>query len=271
MTFRELRWCAIPLTILMALTGCDTSNDDKPTVDRSSGPLSQQSFHWIASPGIDLVGGPAVPIRAYFESRLDGQTMGSLDYTYPGFDQAVAKKAQEGYDLLTSNLRPDVDRGAVNDPPVGSRRFIIQSVAHTGDAVSTNVCFYRYRLALENENGSFSSVAGTFVNDDGIDAFRLFLAAPPSTETSLPPQTGPASAPIDNVFGDWKITGLLDSFANSDPKFTGLWPTYDADLARCVADAPDPPDRRAFLSSGEHPRSDFPTSAPSPGWPEPAK
>jgi hypothetical protein len=29
--------------------------------------------------------------------------------------------------------------------------------------------------------------------------------------------------------------------------------------------------RRAFLTNGEHPRSDFPTSPPNPGWPEPAR
>jgi hypothetical protein len=212
-----------------------------------------------------------VPIRAYFESRLDGQTMGSLDYAYPGFDQAVAKKTDEAYDLLTSNLRPDVDRGPVKNPPVGTKRFMIQSVSRTGDAVTADVCHYRYRLGHENENGSFSSVAGTFVADDGIDAFRLLLTAPSNTGRSPPPQTGPASVPIDNVFGDWKITGLLDSWAKSDAKFAGLWPTYDADLAKCVAEAPDPPERRTFLTNGEHPRSDFPTSPPNPGWPEPAK
>ncbi|KAA0085719.1 hypothetical protein CIW52_07575 [Mycolicibacterium sp. P9-64] len=259
----------------MVLTACNSSNGDKTTVDRSSGPLSEQSFHWTASPGIDLASGPAVPIRAYFESRLDGQTMGSLDYAYPGFDQAVAKKPQEGHDLLTSNLRPDVNRGPVNDPPVGTNRFMIQSVARTDDALIADLCFYRYRLAHENENGSFSSVAEAFATDDGIDVFRLLLTAPPNAGMSLPPQTGPAPAPapapIDNVFGDWKITGLLDSFAKSDPKFGGLWPTYDSDLAKCVADAPDPAERRVVLASGQHPRSDFPTSPPSPGWPLPTK
>jgi hypothetical protein len=60
------------------LTGCHLFNDDEPSIDRSSGPLSEQRYQWTASPGIDLVTGPAVPIRAYMESRMDAQTMGAF-------------------------------------------------------------------------------------------------------------------------------------------------------------------------------------------------
>jgi hypothetical protein len=93
------------------------------------------------------------------------------------------------------------------------------------------------------------------------------VAPPEGSIESLPPQTGPQPAPSDDVFGQWKIKGLLSFFSAHRPAFKSEWPTYEADVATCVAKAPDPPERRAFLVDGEHPRSDFPTSPPSPGWP----
>lgn len=258
-------------TLAMPLAACSVFAGEPPKADRSSGPLAAQSFQWSAAAGIELATGPAVPIRAYMESRMDAQTMGSLEYVYPGFTRAVTKPADDGHDLLTSNLWPDDDRGPVDNPPVGDNLLLIQSIDQAGATTTATLCNFRYRMALENENGSFSSVAGTFVHDDGIDALRVVVTAPAGTSDSLPSQSGQAVAPTDDVFGDWKITGLLTSWFTADPQFTTAWPTFESDLAKCVADAPDSPERRAFLIKGEHPRGDFPTSPPSPGWPEAAE
>ena len=261
-----------PLVVALAipLTACSVFADEPQGVDRSTGPLAQQSFQWSAASGVELVDGAAVPIRAYLESRLDAQTMGSLSYAYPGFDRAVASVGDDDRnDLLKGSLRPD-EAEAVGNVSVGDSRLRLQSIAPTGATVTATLCNYRYGMALENENGTYSSVAGTFADDDGIDAMRVLLTSP-AEPGSLPPQTGPARAPSDDVFGDWKITGFLTSWASSDTRFAQAWPTHEADLAKCVADAPDPPERRAFLITGEHARSDFPTSPPSPGWPEPSE
>lgn len=261
-----------PLVAALAipLTACGLFGGEPPEVDRSTGPLAQQSFQWSAASGVELVNGAAVPIRAYLESRLDAQTMGSLSYAYPGFDRAVAPVGDDDRnDLLKGDLRPD-NANPVGNVSVGDNRFRLQSVAPTDATIIATLCNYRYGMALENENGTYSSVAGAFANDDGIDAMRLSLTAP-AGPGSMPPQTGPARAPSDDVFGDWKVTGFLTSWVSSDTRFAQAWPTYEADLANCVADAPDPPERRAFLIAGEHPRSDFPTSPPSPGWPKPSE
>jgi hypothetical protein len=104
---RSVLQCCGSLTILTLLTGCHLFNDVEPGIDRSSGPLSQQRYQWTAGPGIDLVTDPAVPLRAYMESRMDAQTMGTVDYAYPGFDRTVATKSADGdQDLCGSNLRP---------------------------------------------------------------------------------------------------------------------------------------------------------------------
>ena len=267
---RSVLWCCVSLTILMPLTGCHSSNEGEPSVDRSSGPLGERRYQWTAGPGIDLVTGPAVPIRAYMESRLDAQTMGEVDYAYPGFVQAVAADSGDGVqELFAENLRPDDDIAPVSQAPVGNNRFRIQSVTRSGGTVTAMLCNYRYGMGLEQENGTFVSVANKSVNDPGIDALLLRLTAPADeSKNPLPPQAGPAPAPEVDVFGDWKITGFLSGLAEIDPDFDKVWPTYEADQATCVEQAPDPPDRRAFLTSGEHPRSDFPTSPPSPGWPK---
>jgi hypothetical protein len=259
------------VAIAVSSAAC-TSRGDAASIDRSSGPLAEQSYQWSAGPDVDLTAGPAVPIRAYIESRLDAQTMGNLDYAYPGFDRAVAPVTDDDRgDILKNNLRPDVDRGPVEKPPVGDNLFRIQVVTRAGATATATLCNYRYRTALENDNGSFSSVASTFRNDDGIDAMRLTLTAPSNGESQLPRQAGPAVAPTVDVFGSWQISSFLTSWFDSDSQFAAAWPTYEADLAKCVAEAPDPPDRRAFLIDGQHPRSAFPTSPPMPGWPEPSK
>jgi hypothetical protein len=46
----------------------------------------------------------------------------------------------------------------------------------------------------------------------GIDTLRVRLTAP---SNELPPQAGPAPAPAVDVFGDWKITGLLTDCTHS--------------------------------------------------------
>jgi hypothetical protein len=264
-----IRWCAA-LSILTLLTGCQLFRDDEPRIDRSSGPLADERYQWTADPGIDLLNGPAVPVRAFMESRRDAQTMGSLEYAYPGFDRAVATKPDDGGDIFTNNLRPDERLGPSDAVRVGNNRTHILSIAHDGQNVTAIMCNYRYGLALEEGNGKYESVVRNTPYNEGIDALLLILTAPANeSNNALPPQEGSAPAPVVDVFGDWKITGFLSDFGKLDPAFAKAWPTYEADQAKCVEQAPDPPERRAFLKDGEHPRSDFPTSPPSPGWPAP--
>jgi hypothetical protein len=262
-------WLLLPLSALVV--SCQLFGTDAPAaVDRSSGPLADEHYQWTSGSGIDLLTGPAVPVRAFIESRLDAQTMHSLEYAYPGFDRAVVKPADDNGDALTSNLRPDVTRGTKSDTVrVGNNRFGLQAITRNGDTVIATVCNYRYGLALKQDNGAFVSVVHGAVDDDGIDVMQVRLTAPSSDE-ALPPQEGQAVAPAVDVFGDWKVTGFLVSYGGPDAAQAQIWPTRDKELAQCVASAPDSPDRRASLVEGEHPREDFPTTPPVPGWPKPS-
>jgi hypothetical protein len=259
--------------IAVSTAACTSGGDaDAAGIDRSTGQLADESYQWSADPGFDLLSGPAVPVRAFLESRIDSQTMHNLDYAYPGFDRAVAE-SEDGNDMLTRNLRPDVSRGSASEAVrIGNNRFRIDSMVRDGDKVTAVVCNYRYGLALEQDNGAFVSVAHDNVGNDGIDALQIRMTAPADeSKGALPRQEGPAVAPAVDVFGDWQITGFLSLYGGPDPAYAQAWPNQNADLAKCVEQAPDPPDRRAFLIDGQHPRSDFPTSPPTPGWPEPAK
>lgn len=262
--------------VLTLLTGCGPVVDDVPRIDRSSGPLADLRFQWSAGSSIDLLSGPAVPVRAYLESWGNAQAMGSLDYAYPGFEGAVgtntAYHVPEGSysdrDVFAMLLRPDEGSDSVRGAAVGNNRFRIHSVNRSGQTVTATVCNYRYGMAVQNENGTFSSVAGAFARDTGVATILVRLDASDSAP-DLPPQSGPAVAPSDDVFGGWKITGHLSDVSKNVPGFAAAWPTYEDDAATCAERAPDPPDRRAFLIDGEHSRGDFPTSPPHPGWPVP--
>lgn len=51
--------------------------------------LADFQFRWTAEPGIDLVSGPAVPLRAYVESWRVVLMESNMGAAYPGFEAAV--------------------------------------------------------------------------------------------------------------------------------------------------------------------------------------
>jgi hypothetical protein len=112
--------------------------------------------------------------------------MGSLDYAYPGFQQAAGTNSAYGapdgsyadHDVFTLVLRPDDNVDPRQDPAMGNNRFHIQSVDRNGTTVTATVCNYRYGMAVENGDGTFSSVAGSFSDDTGITPLLVRLEAP---------------------------------------------------------------------------------------------
>jgi hypothetical protein len=252
----------------LALTGCHLFTKSEPPIQRWSGPVGDLRAQWTAEPGIELLTGPAVPVRAYLESRWLAQWAGNLDYAYPGFVEAVPPDVNGTADLGAAQRRPVVET-ALDSPFIGNDQFHILSISGSTHMTAT-ICNYNYSVAKPNKDGTVFSIAAAPSREPrGIYAEQILLAAPSTpANPPLPPQEGSAAAPAIDVFGGWQITGNLSSITVGRPGFEKAWPTYDADTAKCVATAPDPPARISFLISGNHPRSDFPTSPPSPGWPE---
>ena len=267
------RWRRGALTLLLVITvssGCHQFQDDAPRLEGWGGPLSDLRAQWTSAPNLDLTTGVAVPVRAYVESRWLAQRQGSLDYGYPGFLDATPPNS-EGPPFGAEFRRPEADN-QVQNPFIGNETFRITAFRQEGRNVTATVCRYSYTMATKNDDGSYSSVASRQSGEPrGIDVNRVLLVAPTDDGEPLPPQEGPEAAPSGNVFAGWSIEGYQDAFFKQDPGFASAWPTYAADLKACVSAAPDSPERRAFLSEGDHPREDFPTSAPSPGWPEPSQ
>jgi hypothetical protein len=260
-----MRFTAV-VAVTWMLAGCHSGAEgDEPTIQRWGGRLADLRVQWTAEPSIDLSVGPAVQLRAYIESRSLAQRMGNEDYAYDGFMDAVPPNEPSSNDIAARERRPTTDyQSAV--PLVGNDRYHLLSLNVSGPATAATICEYTYGYAAQQPNGAFAAAQTGTGDSRGIYALRV-LMVPPISQSALPPQAGPEPAPVGSVFAGWRITGFLGFFSARLPGFKVVWPTYDADLASCVAKAPDPPERRAFLIDGEHPRSDFPTSPPSPGWP----
>jgi hypothetical protein len=260
------RRCIAVLTVALAsilVAGCHLFGSGEPKTERWGGFLQDLRYEWDAEPGIDVTTGAIVPVRAYVESRRLAQSMGNMDYVYPGFTSAVPPDDPRDHGW---GLQPNVNH-PLDEALVGNGRYHILSVSRTGNALTVTMCNYDYSIAVQQADGRLHSVAAdTDHQPKGINAERMTLTAP-SAPPSTTPQAGPSPAPSDDVFGGWRITGYL--FTPAQPGLETQWPTYDADLAECVEKAPDSPERRAYLVNGAHPRSDFPTSPPSPGWPAP--
>jgi hypothetical protein len=269
MTLRFRTLAAIMMAASTVLTGCQLFSSRQPAIQRWSGPVGDLRAQWSAEPGIDLLNGPAVPLRAYIESRWLAQWAGSLDYAYPGFTDAVPPNDEGTSTIGAGQRRPSVETH-LTSPLIGNEQFHILSVNGSGRDVLATICNYTYSVSKRNDDGTYFSVASKAVREPrGTYAEQVSLIAPAEqAQPPLPPQEGPATSPDADVFGGWKVTGNLSSISTDRPGFANAWPKYDADTQSCVDQAPDPPARIAFLINGNHPRDEFPTSPASPGWPE---
>ena len=186
--------------------------------------LADYRVVWSAEPGIDLLTGPAVVVRAYYESSVGALFGGTADFLYPGFYHAVPRDAP-----------PPAPKWPIGEKPypyplVGTDRNHILRIETSGTNVTAAFCNWGYDVTDDLRDGKYGLHGPPQQPDyDAIFAEWLALTPPPSGATPLPPQIGPAKT--------------------------------------CVATAPDPLSRRQFLTRGVHPRSDFPTLAPFPGWP----
>lgn len=251
------------ILVAMAVASCTKPHETNVVAPQPSKPwtgLTQDvRAVWSAEPGIDLVRGPAVVVRAYIESYFLAREMGTIDATYPGFTRAVPPTTSDSDPL--ADPWPQTSHPAPH-PIVGTDKRHILRIDKSGSSTVAIVCDYStYTSAFDQGNGTFGYPTG--VMDDGVGTWRMAMSAASNATGSLPPQRGPAAAPVTDVFGDWRIESWESSLATYPN-----WPTSTADSQACRALAPDPIERRKALRNGTHPRSDYPTLPPYPGWPE---
>lgn len=270
----------IPLILLIVLAGCSRGTAPHPSPPPPkipwTGLLAQDRAVWSAEPGIDLLNGPAVVVRAYLESWRVAQATGDPGEVYPGFDQAVPPNVPGGpenphsVDAPASArfLRPTPSTPAPH-PVVGTERFHILRIGVLDRRVTAVVCDWSmFTRAWDLGDGKYG-YDGPGDLGDGIAMSWVAMDAPASDpEPPLPPQRGPAPAPTNNVFDGWRVVGHLgDGGISPTNNYPRDWPSYEADGQVCTDKAPVPLGRRVFLRHGQHPRSDYPTPPPYPGWP----
>jgi hypothetical protein len=220
-----VRNCKLLTLVMVAstvLAGCHLFDDRQPPIQRWGGLFSDLRYQWDGEPGIDVLNGAAVPVRAYIESRWLARAAGNLDYAYPGFTQAVPPDPPDAGWGLTAEGQSLTEQSA------GRQR----EIPHPFSEPLRRHCHrYGVRLRLfgahqvedSKEDDKFESVARrSGWQPKGIFVERVTLAALTDESSPLPPQAGPSPAPSDDVFGDWKITGYL--FSTSQPGFKSQWP-----------------------------------------------
>lgn len=265
----------VVVALCAAIAGCGPKDAAQPTAPAPkvpwTGTLSDLRAVWSAEAGIDLLTTPAVVARAYLESIFLAANAGDIGYAYPGFTHAVAPNAPQGQPDSARDRWPDTEH-PLRDRLVGTDRYHLLRIDTAGRQVAAVVCDWAYASALDLGGGNYGWKNTLPATDPAarITVHRVTMTAPEDGPVaSLPPQQGTAAAPVDDVFGGWHIVGhnmTADRIPESstDPH---EWPSEVADAQSCVDKAPDPIDRRLFLLNGVHPRSEFPTRSPYPGWP----
>jgi hypothetical protein len=208
---------------------------------------------WTGETGIDLVTGPAVVVRAYIESFFLGELTHDQKYLYPGFADAVGEQ-----------WRPRESPPAPR-PWVGTMTNHILSLTRSGSTVTAIGCMSTYGAASPHGEDEYEAQAvPPGAPGAGITAFKVKLSTQSVEQGD--PQKGPARTPFDDVFGGNKVTEYSGGYIEARGS-DNLWPERQQATSDCIAKAPDPVERRRFLSTNYLSRSDFPTSPVRPGWP----
>lgn len=246
--------------------------------------LENLRFHWSADPGIDLVSGVAVPLRAYLESYTIASSTTDIANVYPGFMRATPENealdgdyvAQLAWVRPLNGLRTDEKPAAI----FGYTPFHILRVDPDGAGLRATICEGKYASYVKStvQPGKYVSVAAQpetatpIAPDSLIAVHRIELSEDDPRAVANPPlvsvpQQGPAVAPATDVFGRWFITGASSTYwgpITAPGRETVATPEL---LRQCGERMPEPPDVRAEMAAGF---KDEPPAggAAIPGWPK---
>jgi hypothetical protein len=289
----RIRNLGLALAAAVAVATCSCGNGDNQagrpsaTNDAANWPpiLANFRFHWSADPGIDLLTGPAVPIRAYIESYYIAASTLSMDDAYPGFIRATPENdALDGHYLAQlARIRP---LNGVTSPSTealarfGYMPIHILQIDPIGDGLRAIVCQGTYATYVKSSvqpdkyvSASAEPKSGQVTGTDpGVVVHRIELTdqdprtaeAPSGTGSVL--QRGPSPAPHDDVFGKWFFTGSSSSYWGPiDAPAPESFPTPEL-REQCGDRLPEPESKRMEMMTGfkDEPA---PSGIPEPGWP----
>ena len=297
---RLLRYLLV-VTLAFTAAACSVEHSSpsspSPTIQFANWPptMTDFRFRWSAEPGIDLVNGPAVIVRAYLESHQLAELTSNMDATYPGFLRATPQNwpinGGPGPNQIL-RVRPwlDEDRRIAFGTKLyeqklyfGNEYFhVLQLVPHN-DGYQATVCDGVYDVFIVGDAGKYAPYIQSqylrpptdpgLYERDAISVRRIEFTQhdprvgpnPPAPVTA--PQRGPNPAPVEDVFGNWFIPGAArgGNWTSSDGKFEND-PNLPQQDALCRQRMPDNEQQRAALLNGD--RDNPPVAQPAvPGWP----
>lgn len=269
----------------MAITGC--SSPGASSGYRPPSAVERMTFRWSAEPGISLVDGPAVAVRAYLESYDRALFAQDERAAYHGFYRAVQPNVGD-YLSSTGLRRPFTSFLAMKAPgSVGTEHLHIQRITQSGGRTEAIVFSDVRRISqvFDNDWGGdppyrslvldvggtvqpYGSMEPEFPVRMGITVMRILMSGSP--EPAQPAQRGSSNFPRGDVFGKWSIdefsvyVGQYSVYTNKKLFLSPVpWPTADADLEAC----------KHFAQPLAKPQTDgnnplYPTEPSDPGWPE---
>ena len=279
-------WAVVLLVVGLAGCQCGEPSAPEPTFVNWPKALGDFRFRWSAEPGIDLVSGPAVPLRAYLESYRIGDLTDDTGAAYPGFERAVPEALTPPFSSVTPaqlvSIRPAIEAEPFGPPGpfYGNEYFHILELAPIEGGYRAYVCDGLYKVFRQAEQpGTYVSVvrydARTGLNDvGGLKVWRVeFTDAPPDPNAPArvtAPQRGPNPAPVGDVFGPWRITGASDnSWGTPITRESTAFEKVDgvARISQCSDRMRDGREQREAFFSRDF---DTPPSAEpaEPGWPD---
>jgi len=279
------------MLMMLGLAGCHTHRNVAnepitPTFPNWPKVLNDFRFRWSAEPGIDLVSGATVPLRAYLESYRVAEFTLDPNATYPGFQRAVPPGPSDtvAFDRAPWQLRyirPSANPELAFGPPgrfYGNEYFHVLELTRFDAGYRAYVCdgfdkVFRdgggdYRPDIGERAGKYVPVVGHSVSP-GVLVWRVEFSDQPS-DPSAPAavtvaQKGPNPAPVGDVFGPWHINGAS----------IRLWGDvhYSVEMTdqqeQCNARMPHEYWQRQAFEAG--PRDTPPAAEPAvPGWPQDA-
>ncbi|WP_454787525.1 hypothetical protein [Mycolicibacterium lutetiense] len=195
------------------MTPSPTSTQTPPGPYEIPQAFDHHSFYWTAGPGIDLTGGAAVPVRAFFESWTLVWNQFQPEQAYPGYAKAAANIG--GYN------GSNVDGATPYTAVFGTTRFHLVTLNSTDRTIHGVVC--------QNEAATIHPVpggTGYMQLVPGIGIIEFNFARYPSTTSPSTPQSKPQvlqqglrQAPTGDVFNNFQLINARGGEPPNDPLY----------------------------------------------------